>query len=126
MQLLNNRRFTAGLLDRPDLDVSRESTPQTADGIGAGDMDKRKNMGGGNHRLLLVHAESHTERRVVTAVTTVVPGVAPDHAANCYHTAKQLGMAMITSCLKEHAEFYSQQLYARGCRTKIEPDTTTM
>lgn len=73
-----------------------------------------------------MHAEAHTERRVVAAVTTVVPGVSSDHAANCYHTAKQLGMAMITSCLKEHAEFYAQQLFARGCRTKIEPDTTTM
>lgn len=89
-------------------------------------MDKRKNMGGGNHRLLLVNAEQHTEKRVVAAVTTVVPGVSPDHAANCFHTAKQLGVAMITSCLKEHAEFYAHQLYARGCRTKIEPDTTTM
>lgn len=55
-----------------------------------------------------------------------MPGVSPEQASNCYHTAKQLGMAIITSCLKEHAEFYSYQLRSRGCLTKIEPDTTTM
>jgi ATP-dependent Clp protease adapter protein ClpS len=34
-------------------------------------------------------------------------------------------MAIVTSCLKEHAEFYMQQLYRYGVKTAIEPDTTT-
>lgn len=76
--------------------------------------------------MLLVHTEQHSEKRVVNAVTIVVPGISAEQASICYHTSKQLGMAIITSCLKEHAEFYSFQLHGRGCSTKIEPDTTTM
>jgi ATP-dependent Clp protease adaptor protein ClpS len=94
--------------------------------MGSGQYVKGSGTGGGNHRLLLMHAETHTEKKVVMAVTTVVPGISAKQAANSYHTAKQLGMAMITTCLKEHAEFYAQQLFARGCRCKIEPDTTTL
>jgi hypothetical protein len=37
-----------------------------------------------------------------------------------------LGMAIVVTVLKEHAEFYSQQLYRLGCKTAIEPDTTTV
>jgi hypothetical protein len=49
------------------------------------------------------------------------------HAANCFHTSRQLGKAIITTCLKEHAEFYSQQLYfSFRCHSSIEPDTTTL
>ena len=55
----------------------------------------------------------------------MVPSCDEDHARNCFATSKQLGMAIVTSCLKEHAEFYMQQLYRYGVRTAIEPDTTT-
>ena len=116
----------AGVIERPELDLSREEGPQTDDNIGAGDRDGQKGTGGGNHRLLLVNSDKHTEVRVVKAVTMVVPGISAEQASNCYHTSTQLGMAIITSCLKEHAEFYSFQLRGRGCQTKIEPDTTTM
>ena len=116
----------AGVIERPDLDLTTEEGPKTDSNVGAGDRDSDKNTGGGNHRLLLIHSEQHSEQRVVTAVTTVVPGVNAEQASNCYHTSKQLGMAIITSCLKEHAEFYSFQLRGKGCFTKIEPDTTTM
>lgn len=37
---------------------------------------------------------------VVQAITTVIPGTSPEHALNCYHTAKKLGQAIITSCIK--------------------------
>jgi ATP-dependent Clp protease adapter protein ClpS len=114
------------VLERPGLDLGRDPGPQTADNVGAGDYDRRSGTGGGNHRLLLVHSDKHTESKVVKAVTSVVPGVSPEQAANCHNTAKQLGMAIITSCLKEHAEFYSFQLFQWECSTKIEPDTTTI
>lgn len=35
-------------------------------------------------------------------------------------------MAIITSSPKEHAEFYCQQLWQRGCRVNMEPDTTVI
>lgn len=34
--------------------------------------------------------------------------------------------AIIVTALKEHAEFYSEQLYRQGVRSIIEPDTTTL
>lgn len=52
------------------------------------------------HRVLLLDHERHTEKLVVQVITTVIPGTSPDHALNCYHTAKKLGQAIITSCIK--------------------------
>jgi ATP-dependent Clp protease adapter protein ClpS len=34
--------------------------------------------------------------------------------------------AIVVTALKEHAEFYSEQLYRQGVRSTIEPDTTTI
>ena len=53
---------------------------------------------------------SHTEDLVVKVVTTVVSSVDEQQAKNCFHTSKQLGQAVIVSCLKEHAEFFTQML----------------
>ena len=59
---------------------------------------------------MLLDDPKHTEQLVVTAVTTVIANVNEQQAKNCFHTSKQLGQAMITSCMKEHAEFFTQQL----------------
>lgn len=56
--------------------------------------------------MLLLDGPAHTERRVVSGICGVVCGVDKAHARTCYATSKQLGMAVVTSCLKEHAEFY--------------------
>ena len=49
---------------------------------------------------MLLDNERHTEKLVVHAITTIIPGTSPEHALNCYHTAKKLGQAIITSCIK--------------------------
>lgn len=56
----------------------------------------------------------------------VVVGTSEEHALNCYHTARELGQAMVTSCLQEHAEFYALQMAKNGVRCTIEPDTTVL
>ncbi|GIL45525.1 hypothetical protein Vafri_2743 [Volvox africanus] len=135
-------RFGGGrgnVLDRPDLDLSKRLggfdlsdlniggwSPNTESGRnGAGlDKDKQSPLGGGNYRVLLVDSPQHSEKVVIRAICTVVPSADEAHARNCYNTSKQLGMAIITTALKEHAEFYRQQLYTYGCRTAIEPDNT--
>jgi ATP-dependent Clp protease adapter protein ClpS len=96
-------------------------------GRDGGSTDKQNNSppGGGNHRLLLLDSPKHQEGPVVKSLTYVVPTCDEAHARNCFATSKELGMAIVTSCLKEHAEFYMQQLYRYGVRTAIEPDTTT-
>lgn len=115
------------VLDRPDfLTGDRSSTPDTESGRGATEGNNRRGMGGGNHRVLLLDSPNHTEDRVVQAILTVIPGTDESHAANCFHTARSLGMALVTTALLEVAEHYAQELYRRGCKTTIEPDTTTL
>jgi ATP-dependent Clp protease adaptor protein ClpS len=67
----------------------------------------------------------HTQQLVIKSLTVVVPNCDEPHALNCFATSKELGMAIVVSCLKEHAEFYMQQLYRYGVRAAIEPDNTT-
>ncbi|PNH12895.1 ATP-dependent Clp protease adapter protein ClpS [Tetrabaena socialis] len=134
-------RFGGGrgnTLDRPDVDVSKRLggfdlsdfnlggwTPSTESGRNGGDVDKDKltPAGGGNYRVLLVDSPQHSEKTVVRAIVQVVPNADEAHARNCFHTSKQLGIGLVTTALKEHAEFYRQQLYVYGCRTTIEPDS---
>lgn len=96
-------------------------------GRDGGSTDKQKGSppGGGNHRLLLLNSPQHKEPLVVKSLTVVVPNCDEQHARNCFATSKELGMAIVTSCLREHAEFYMHQLYRYGIRTAIEPDNTT-
>jgi hypothetical protein len=54
------------VIERPDLDLSREEGPQTDSNIGAGDRDGQRGTGGGNHRLLLVNSEQHSEVLLLT------------------------------------------------------------
>jgi hypothetical protein len=60
--------------------------------------------------VLLLDSPTHTERKVVKAVCSVVSSVGEQQAKNCYHTSRQLGQALIISCLKEHAEFFTQMI----------------
>ncbi|KAK9915484.1 hypothetical protein WJX75_009860 [Coccomyxa subellipsoidea] len=116
----------SGVLERPGLDLSKLPTPTTESGLGGGERQKGKQLGGGSYRVMLLDHERHTEKMVVEAITTIIPGTSPDHALNCYNTAKKLGQAIITSCIKEVAEFYSEQLSRQGISNMIEPDTTVL
>lgn len=116
-----------GIVERAGWDADRDSAggvatlarPDAGDGAG----DRGRHPPGGAYRLLLLDAPAHTENRVVAAITGVVGGVDEAHAKNCYATSKQLGMALVVSCLREHAEHYRAQLFVRGIKTAIEPDT---
>jgi ATP-dependent Clp protease adapter protein ClpS len=118
---------SSSVLDRPDfLTGSTSRDPQTESGWGASQGDNKRSTGGGHHRVIILDSERHTEELVVKAITTAIPGTSQDHAANCFHTARSLGMALVTTALFEIAEFYAQQLFALGVRATIEPDTTTL
>jgi hypothetical protein len=92
---------------------------------GSTDRQRGSPPGGGNHRLLLLRSAKHSEPLVVKALCAVVASCDEAHARNCYATSNELGMAIVTSCLKEHAEHFMQQLYRYGVSTAIEPDMTT-
>ncbi|KAL6751310.1 hypothetical protein V8C86DRAFT_2781316 [Haematococcus lacustris] len=124
------------VLDRPDIQIKQggwdsdrnitlDPRPRLETGSGGIDRQRSTGRGGGNYRVLLLNSPSHTERAVVKAITSVVPGTDEAHAKNCYATSLSLGMALVVSALKEHAEHYAQQLYSMGCKAAIEPDTST-
>ncbi|KAL3157343.1 hypothetical protein ABBQ32_011826 [Trebouxia sp. C0010 RCD-2024] len=116
-----------GVLDRPDFEQGIPSLgPSTESNFGATDIGGGKELGGGDYRLLLLDSQIHTEQLVVSTITTVVAGTDEQHAKNCFMTSKQLGQALVTSALKEHAEFYCEQMLRKGCKASIEPDTTTL
>ncbi|GAX78037.1 hypothetical protein CEUSTIGMA_g5479.t1 [Chlamydomonas eustigma] len=107
-------------------DVSFTTTlPKLDSGEGGANRDRSNSAGGGGWRVLLLKHDKHDEKTVVKAITRVVPNSDENHAKNCFHTSKQLGLAIITTCLKEHAEHYRDQLYSYGCRTAIEPDASS-
>lgn len=59
---------------------------------------------------MLLDSPTHTEELVVRVLTTVIGSVDEAQAKNCFNTSKQLGQALIISCLKEHAEFFTQMI----------------
>lgn len=134
-------RFGGGsVLDRPevdlsgrgpidatkDMDASGGSSPATDTGHGSTDRQRRAPAGGGDFRVILLDSPQHTEKKVVQAITRVIPGVDDLHAKNVFQTSKDLGKAIVATALKEHAEHYAQQLYSYGLRSTIEPDSSTM
>ena len=117
----------AGVIDRPDFDQGNLNLgPLTESNFGATDIGSGKELGGGDYRLLLLDSETHSEQLVVSVITEVIPNTDDLHAKNCFATSKQLGQALVTSALKEHAELYCEQMLRKGCKASIEPDTTTM
>ena len=44
------RATSTGVLDRPDLDLSKLPTPATESGLGGGERQKSKKLGGGSYR----------------------------------------------------------------------------
>ncbi|KAL4458799.1 hypothetical protein ABPG75_013664 [Micractinium tetrahymenae] len=120
-------RSGGAVLDRPGFETLGPGGGPATDSSGSKlDSSGGRGLGGGAWRVLLIDSDKHTEERVVQAITAVVPGADESHAANCFHTARSLGMAIITSSPKEHAEFYCQQLWQRGCRVNMEPDSTVI
>eukprot|EP01024_Parvocaulis_polyphysoides_P010228 TRINITY_DN13402_c0_g1_i1.p2 TRINITY_DN13402_c0_g1~~TRINITY_DN13402_c0_g1_i1.p2 ORF type:complete len:191 (-),score=17.79 TRINITY_DN13402_c0_g1_i1:360-854(-) len=116
-----------GVLERPGIDLSPgQSEPQTEFGVDKGSTDRNKTPGGGDYRVLLLDNPKHTEKLVVQVITTVISGTGEAHAKNCFHTARQLGMAIICTCLKEHAEFYVEQICRLGCSASMEPDSNVL
>ena len=103
--------------------VAPPPTQTGRDGGGTDNDTARGRTGGGNHRLLLLDSPRHTEALVVRSLTQTLP-VDADHARNVFATSKALGMAIIISCLKEHAEAYMLALYRSGVQAAIEPDTS--
>lgn len=111
------------VIDRPGL-LTKDGRdgPQT-ENSGRGAVDTAGGgAGGGKFRVLLLDWPTHTESSVVNGITAVIPAVDKAHAANCYHTSKTLGAAIVTVVLLELAELYMQELYRRGIRVTVEPD----
>jgi hypothetical protein len=82
------------VIERPDLDLSREEGPQTDSNIGAGDRDGQRGTGGGNHRLLLVNSEQHSE---VLLLTLLLPLLSEFQQPYMYHMLDSLAKRISVS-----------------------------
>lgn len=79
----------AGVLDRPDLEtMGPGGGPQVDESGSKREGSSGRGLGGGAWRVLLVDSERHTEERVVSGITAVIPGADEQHAANCFHTVR--------------------------------------
>lgn len=115
----------AGVLERPGLDQSRENAdaPKTDAGGDMAQLRQRMRTGGGDkYRVLLLDDERHTEDRVTKVLPTVVPAVTAEDARRLFNESRELGQALVTLAVKEHAEFYAQTMAMRGLRATIQPD----
>eukprot|EP00245_Coleochaete_scutata_P004467 TRINITY_DN17117_c0_g1_i1.p1 TRINITY_DN17117_c0_g1~~TRINITY_DN17117_c0_g1_i1.p1 ORF type:complete len:195 (+),score=33.58 TRINITY_DN17117_c0_g1_i1:273-857(+) len=118
----------AGLLDRPKFDQSQlNGGPSTEEGGDIGLLKRMmKNRGGDKYRVLLLDHEKHTESGVTKVLPTVVPSVTAEDARRAFHESKELGAGLVTLAIKEHAEFYAQQMARHGLRSTIAPDGDTV
>jgi ATP-dependent Clp protease adapter protein ClpS len=119
-------RGDGAVLDRPGFLTGGFGSDVQTDSWGTSQGTGGRGTGGGSHRVLLLDSDRHTEALIISAITTTISGTDEAHAANCFQTSRQLGMAIVTTALLEIAEHYAQQLYKQGVRATIEPDSTVI
>lgn len=71
---------------------------------------------------VLLHNDDHNDmNHVIHALVQSVPSVSLRQAAKIMLTAHLRGVALVTVCLKEHAEFYCERLTSFGLTVTMEP-----
>jgi ATP-dependent Clp protease adaptor protein ClpS len=73
------------------------------------------------YRVLLHNDEVNSMDRVVTVLLRVVPGLTVEDAVRVMLEAHLSGVAVVTICPKETAEFYRDGLEHNGLTSTIEP-----
>lgn len=73
------------------------------------------------YRVVLHKDEWHDMLDVVSVLVRCIPGLAPGQALHVMLEARTNGAAVVTVCLKERAEYYSELLGRHALRSTIEP-----
>ncbi|KAI3976457.1 hypothetical protein MKX01_008315 [Papaver californicum] len=118
----------AGILERPNLDISQfEHTPKVEEGGDMGKLKHRTAIGNGDGcKVLLIDDTRHTEKSVASILPKAVPSVTSDAAKELFHVSRQNGAAVVIIAVKEHAEFYLEMMTNLGLNAAIEPDSSTV
>jgi ATP-dependent Clp protease adaptor protein ClpS len=73
------------------------------------------------YRVLLHNDDYNDMDYVVAALLRTVPGLSVDAAVEIMLEAHTAGVAQVTICLKEQAEYYRERLERYGLTSTIEP-----
>lgn len=74
------------------------------------------------YRVLLHNDDFNSMEYVVEALMQTVPSLTQPQAVSIMMQAHSSGVALVITCAQEHAEFYCEQLRAKGLISSIEPD----
>lgn len=74
------------------------------------------------YKVLLHNDDFNSMEHVVTALLKTVTSLTEPQAVSIMMEAHVNGIALVTVCAQEHAEFYSETLGNYGLMSTIEPD----
>jgi ATP-dependent Clp protease adaptor protein ClpS len=74
------------------------------------------------YRVLLHNDPFNSMEHVVQSLMEVVNGLTQPQAVDIMMEAHTNDVALVITCVQEHAEFYCEGLKAKGLTSSIEPD----
>lgn len=74
------------------------------------------------YRVLLHNDDFNTMEYVVMTLMQVVNGLTQPQAVDIMMEAHTNGVALVITCVKEHAEYYCEGLKSKGLTSTIEPE----
>jgi ATP-dependent Clp protease adaptor protein ClpS len=73
------------------------------------------------YRVLLHNDDYNSMEHVVASLMEVVNGMTQPQAVDIMMEAHTNGIALVITCVQEHAEFYCEGLRSKGLTSTIEP-----
>jgi ATP-dependent Clp protease adaptor protein ClpS len=74
------------------------------------------------YRVLLHNDDFNSMEYVVGTLMQTIAGMTQPQAVDIMMEAHTNGMALVITCIQEHAEFYCETLKNHGLDSSIEPD----
>ncbi|NJN72781.1 MAG: ATP-dependent Clp protease adapter ClpS [Limnothrix sp. RL_2_0] len=74
------------------------------------------------YRVLLHNDDFNSMEHVVQTLIQTIGGLTQPQAINIMMEAHTNGLALVITCVQEHAEFYCETLQSHGLSSTIEPD----
>ena len=94
--------MSTGILEKPSTSTVRKPAPR--------------------YRVLLHNDDFNSMEYVVQALMKTVAGMTQPQAVDIMMEAHTNGIALVITCILEHAEFYCETLRNQGLTSTIEPD----
>ena len=75
-----------------------------------------------HYKVLLHNDDYNSMEYVVQSLMQTIAGMTQPQAVDIMMEAHTNGLALVITCVQEHAEFYSETLNSLGLISTIEPD----